>query len=683
MNSFSSFTGILLVISLSAVSLSAQPLNAGSNKPEVMLKVAEARMAEKDYYNALDWYEKYYDKTKDRGVAYQIATLELSLRDYVKAETWYSRALTRDKKEKKPEHPDVLFYYGRVLKMNEKYDDAVVALEDYIASSADTVKIALAKAELTGAKMSYAMKENPRLTVAPLSAKINTTNAEYSPSFNNGNLYFTAYRNATGPIVLNGKEGDYHAKVYFSKKSDAGWGEPKAINDEVNRPGSDQGNVSVSPKGDVMYFTRTALNGNVLSESKIYFSLKGDDGRWGAANEVKGVNGEFIAKQPCVGELFGKDVLFFVSNMPGSQGFDIYYATKVDNGSYDLPVNVGPVINTVGDEETPFYSDGKLYFSSTGHPGIGGFDVFVTQWNGSNWSPVKNMGRGINSPADDEYFTMDAAGNGFVVSNRVGTKSLKSKTCCDDIFGVAMEPIKADLHAIALDGSIVLKNVDFQLVELTGGNDGAADKQTGDAYASDLSLNKSYAVIATKKGFYPDTARFNTVNLIQTITIEKKLKLKAIPPPPPPVVVAPPKPKPRIRTVTRNEKIRIDNIYYAYNDYHIVYEDAKKALDYLYGIMAQYPDMVIELGSHTDARGADAYNMKLSQKRAEAAREYLIGKGIKGERIKAQGYGETQILNQCKNGVKCTDEEHQQNRRTEFKILSGPTEIQITEQTKE
>ena len=98
--------------------------------------------------------------------------------------------------------------------------------------------------------------------------------------------------------------------------------------------------------------------------------------------------------------------------------------------------------------------------------------------------------------------------------------------------------------------------------------------------------------------------------------------------------------------------------------------------------MAKYPDMVIELGSHTDSRGNDDYNMKLSQKRAESARQYLLDKGITAARIKAQGYGESQIINQCKNGVKCTDEEHQQNRRTEFKILSGPTEIQITEQEK-
>ena len=673
---------IALCLSASA-RLAAQPLGNNSAKPEVMLKVAETRMGEKDYYNALDWYEKYYEKTKDKSIAYKIAETELSIRDYVKAETWFARAIDYERKTKKTEiHPDILFSYARVLKMNEKYDDAIIALQDYMAVATDSVKLILAKNELLGAKMTYALKDNPRLTVEPLGNKINTTNAEYSPSFSDGTLYFTAYRNKAGLIVLDGKEGDYHAKVYESKKIEKTWSEAKPLSDFINRPGADQGNVSISPDGKVMYFTRTALNGNVLSESKIYYSTKGADGAWGAANEVKGVNGNFIAKQPCLGELYGKDVLFFVSNMPGSQANDIYYATRIDDGSFDLPVNIGAPVNTVGDEETPFYRDGKLYFSSTGHPGIGGFDVFVSTWNGTNFSQPKNLGKGYNSPADDLYFTMDNNGNGFVVSNRVGTKSLKSKTCCDDIFGVNLEPIKIDLSAIALEGSKNLKGVDFQLVEMTGGSPGKTDRQTVDTYAADLDLNKSYLVIANKKGYYPDTARFNTVNLTQSTTIEKKLNLKPVPPP---VVVVPPpvKPKPKIRTVTRNERIKIDNIYYPYDDYHIVYEDAKKALDYIKNIMDQYPTIVIELGSHTDSRGNDDYNMKLSQRRADAARSYLLEKGIAAERIKAQGYGETQILNRCKNGVKCTDEEHQENRRTEFKIISGPTEIQITEQTKE
>ena len=212
---------IIAVVSVGASRLVAQPLGANASKPETMLKVAEAKMAEKDYYNALDWYEKYYDKTKDKGMAFNIGELHYSLRDYVKAELWFQRAIDREKKTKKVEHPEALFYYGRVLKMNEKYEDAMAALEDYIAMSTDTVKLALAKNELLGAKMTYAMKENARLTVAPLGGKINTTNAEYSPSYSNGTLYFAAYRN-TGPIVLNGKEGDYHSKVYQSKKLEGG-----------------------------------------------------------------------------------------------------------------------------------------------------------------------------------------------------------------------------------------------------------------------------------------------------------------------------------------------------------------------------------------------------------------------------------------------------------------------------
>ena len=144
--------------------------------------------------------------------------------------------------------------------------------------------------------------------------------------------------------------------------------------------------------------------------------------------------------------------------------------------------------------------------------------------------------------------------------------------------------------------------------------------------------------------------------------------------------------KPKVITVKRNERIKLENIYYkldkfAANDVDMENWDlARQSLDFLYNIMVKYPDMVIELSSHTDSRGSDKYNLELSQKRAVEAEKYLNAKGIEKSRIVAKGYGETRLINECKNGVKCTEEQHLQNRRTEFRILSGPTTIEITEQ---
>jgi outer membrane protein OmpA-like peptidoglycan-associated protein/tetratricopeptide (TPR) repeat protein len=750
---------------LQGIGVLAQPVGSSD---EIMLKVAEERMEQKDYYNALDWYEKYYDKTKDKSVAYQIGMMHYNLRDYVKAETWLNRVLTAGKRKggNPNEYPDAGFHYGRVLKMNEKYDDAIVALEDFLAKSKEADKIILAKNEIIGAKMAAGLRENAKLLVENMPNKINTPNAEYSPTYDvaNSALYFTAYRK-TEIAAFDGKD-DAFAKVYRAFKSPRGWAEAEVLSDAVNRPSTNQGNVHLSPDGKILFFTRTALEGNTLSDSKIYYCLN-SGGNWSPANEVQGINGNYIAKQPCVGELFGKEVLYFSSNMPGTKGgFDIFYATKKSDGVYDTPVNLGAVINTVGNEETPFYAASKLHFSSNGHPGIGGYDVFSADWNGAQWDAPKNMGKGYNSPADDLYYTMNKGGQGFVVSNRVGTKSLKSKTCCDDIFSLQIEQARADLKAYAFSGSKRLDGITFQLAEVEGNGLGKVDwfKAPDNEFLSGLALNKSYRVVASKDGFASDTIYFNTVGLRENMTYEKRLNLEQL------VAAAPPAPvkltlkalaqlkdkplknvtyrltekggktesrtgdelftqlvvnktylligerakciadtiefstngfdksitiekmlklRPMLKTLTKTDKINLPNIYYKLSKFAANDMDmdnfylAQQSLDYLYGIMAKFPEMRIELSSHTDAQGSDASNLILSQKRADGAKQYLINKGVVSERIVAKGYGETQIINHCKNGVKCADDEHKQNRRTEFRIISGPTEIAVEEQVED
>jgi outer membrane protein OmpA-like peptidoglycan-associated protein/tetratricopeptide (TPR) repeat protein len=750
---------------VNSMGVMAQPVGSSD---EILLKTAEDCMEKKDYYSALEWYEKYYDKTKDKSVAYQIGMMHANLRDYAKAETWFGRVVSAGKrKDGDPnEYPDAGFHYARMLKMNEKYEDAMDAFETYLMKAKDADKVFLTKNEIIGARMASGLRENPKLTVENMPNKINTPNAEYSPTYDaaNSTLYFTAYRKAE-IAAFDGKD-DAYAKVYRAFKSPKGWSEAEVLGDVINRPSVNQGNVNLSPDGKMLFFTRTELDGNVLNESKIYYSIN-NGGNWSPASEVQGINGNYIAKQPCVGELFGNEVLFFSSNMPGSKGgFDIFYATKKADGMYDAPVNLGAVINTVGNEETPFYNNGKLYFSSTGHPGIGGFDVFSTAWSGSEWGTPQNMGRGYNSPADDLYYTMAKDGQGFVVSNRVGTKSLKSKTCCDDIFSLQVEQIKVDLKAYSFSGSKRLDGINFQLAEVNGRETGKVDwfKAPENEFLSGLSLNKSYRVVASKDGYMSDTIYFNTVGLRENTTYEKRLNLEQIAAAAPPVAVKvtlkalaqlKEKPlrnvtyrliekggktesrtgdelftllfvnktytligekakciadtiefstngvdksvtiekmlklRPMLKTLTKTDKINLPNIYYKLSKFAANDNDmdnfylAQQSLDYLYGIMVKFPEMRIELSSHTDAQGSDASNIILSQRRADGAKQYLTNKGVASDRIVAKGYGETQLINHCKNGVKCPDDEHKQNRRTEFRIISGPTEIAVEEQVED
>jgi peptidoglycan-associated lipoprotein len=669
---------IILILSIAAFSsLLAQPF--GATKPEIMLKVAEECMVNKDYYNALEWYDKYYESEKDKSVAIKIAELNYLLRDYAKAESWYARAIGNKKDSIADEA--VRFKYARALKMNEKYDEAISVFQEYLASTTDAKMKTLTQNELEGCKMARKMVAPENIIVANIGNKVNTTNGEYSPSWLSENeIIFTSHRSKEVIIMDGSKGGDqYRAKIYTSKKGAKGaWADPKVLDDEINRPGYEQGNVALHPRGNLMYFTRAELEGTVLKSSSIYYSVKDEKEQWGPANEVKGINGTYIAKQPAIGELFGKEVMFFVSNMEGGKGgFDIYYATKLSDGTFSTPNNLGPTINTVGDEETPFYKDGKLYFSSNGLPTIGGFDIFVSTWNGAEWSAPSNLGKGFNSNVDDLYFSLDEDGyNGLIVSNRVGTKSLKSKTCCDDIFSFSIEKIKADLTALTLEKNKSLSGATVQLMEMDNGRIVKADSKTnagGNSFNYLLDIDKAYMIVGSKSGYTSDTVSFNTVGLLKKTKIEKKLNLKSVPK----VVVKTPNKDSVV--VSINEPIRLNNIYYNYDDDKIL-PDAEPDLNYLDSLMKRYPDMVIELSSHTDARGNDAYNQRLSQRRAESAKQYLIKRGITEPRIRPVGYGESIILNRCTNGIKCNDDEHRFNRRTEFKIVAGPTSITIKKQ---
>jgi peptidoglycan-associated lipoprotein len=350
-------------------------------------------------------------------------------------------------------------------------------------------------------------------------------------------------------------------------------------------------------------------------------------------------------------------------------------------------VNLGEILNTSGDEVTPYYNDGKLYFSSNGHIGMGGLDVFVSTWDGTGWSAPMNLGKGFNSSADDKAFSIDKEGNGFLASNRIGgtgkLKTIKNApslgaTCCDDVFLIIKDKIKVGLIATVVDKSKKpLNGTNIQIIEMTNnqpGNTTTKDNKTGNNYESPLTLERSYMLVTSKDGYVSDTTYFNTVGFKKSDNITKNIVLKA---------GKKAVPTDEFVTVEINQPIELENILYDYNKADIRSE-SEGDLNELADLMVKYPDMVIELSSHTDSRGKDAYNLDLSQRRANSVVKWLNEKrGITSDRLKPVGYGETVLKNRCGNDVKdCSEEEHQANRRTEFKIIAGPKEIKVTKKEK-
>ena len=663
MKKLSTFVAILLSF---AITMNAQPVGGKLNKAQ-KLKVANEQYEMGDYYNALDWYTKVLEEdASDVLVIGKIAETHFQLRDLKEAQKWFEKVI---KKDKTKIYPDAEFHYARILKMNGEMNDAKAAFEHFGTESNNAALKQLAQVELEGIQLLKNMASNDDITTSDAGDNINSPYTDFSPVYGaNGEMYYGAM-SAKEVVVMNGDDQDYFAKIYTANKSGDSWAKSSELGSNINRPGVHTGNVALSPDGNVMYFTRTEFSSNKMTASTLYSSTKGTNG-WGPSYPVEGL-GDYIVKHPAVGEMFGKDALFFVSDMAGGQGgYDIYYAT-IDGDKLGAATSIGKSINTIGDELTPYYSNGVLYFSSTGHPGIGGLDAFSSEWTGS-WSAPVNMGKEINSSYDDIYFNLDNSGyNGFVVSNRPSGRSLKSETCCDDIYDVNILEVLLDLEALAFTGAdgSPLNGVTVQLVEMMGGSEGKTETDTranGHIFGFPLTRETAYKIIASKKGFKDAVAQFNTTGLAKSQTITKKMTLAPI------IIETVIEEVIVYDTIKSQQPIRLNNILYDFGK-STIKPEAEQDLNLVLNYLGQYPDLVIELSSHTDNIGKEASNQRLSQKRAEAAKKWFMAKGIAPNRVQAVGYGENVPVagNEFDDGAD-NPEGRKLNRRTEFKIIGGP-----------
>lgn len=652
-------------IVLFSVAIQAQPLT--STPYDLMLETAHEQFEKGDFFNAVEWYEKCYKEQREPDIAILLGLCHYILRDYKRSEGYYRRVLARDNTN---EYLEDRYLYAKSLKALGLYPEAAEQFGLFIKDTGDMELKALAEVEIQGMKMAKSLNENIEAEVIFGGNNINTPFTEFSPRYSkDGKVYFAAIQSKK-EIVMDGKTDDYYSQIYVAEKDkDGEFGKPQALNSLINREDFHTGNVCFTADGQMMFFTRALLEKNELSDSRLFYSQMTDAG-WGPPQEVSGINGNFIIRHPAFGELFGREVIFFSSNMPGGQGgFDIYYANRDGETKFSSPVNLGPVINTTKDEITPFYHKGTLYFSSDGLPVLGGFDIFKTTWDGSSWSTVENMGLNYNTPTDDMFFSLNESGSdGFLISNRPDEKkrTLQSKTCCDDIYTIHIRDIVIDLQAQIFDeaGEPVVGGI-MTLTDLSGAKDpNSKPNSESNEYRFLLDSDRSYKVVATHPSYFPDTLEFNTAGIIDDYTVKKRMVLKALPK------------EPDFEIVTINQDIRLNNIYYDFDDWKIL-PDAEKDLQTLVDLMMRYSDMVIELSSHTDAQGISTYNQSLSQKRAESAKAWIVSKGIDPSRINPVGYGESQILNHCVNGVRCTDDEHRFNRRTTFKIIAGPQTIEM------
>ncbi|MCK0131995.1 OmpA family protein [Flavobacteriaceae bacterium F08102] len=385
---------------------------------------------------------------------------------------------------------------------------------------------------------------------------------------------------------------------------------------------------------------------------QLYKADVNPDNTWTNIVKLPFNSDEFQTGLPTLNE--DETKMYFVSDRPGSIGkTDIYVVDIYPDGTYGEPKNMGPRINTEEREMFPHMGkDNMLYFSSNGHPGYGNLDVFVTKIYDNTVSIPLNLEEPINSEKDDFSYIMRTDRQGYFSSNRSegkGDDDIYSFMVDEPIFIECLQTVKGvvknrDTDELIPGALVTIYDSEGNVLQQT-----AADEINA-SYSFDIPCNATFKITSVQDGFVAVEEQIKTINDLDGPVIEQDLLMS-----------------PEFVIVGDEVLVNINRIYFDFDKSNIR-KDAAEQLDRVVEVMNKYPEMKIMASSHTDSRGPKAYNMKLSERRAKSTVDYIISKGIDASRIKSQGFGESKLVNKCSDGVPCSKEEHQLNRRTEFKI---------------
>jgi len=634
------------------------------------IKKAKKQMALYNYSQALLTLNKSLQKENvdKREATLLMAECYRKQNDVQHARGWYEKTIEYGNPE-----PATLFNYAQVLRSCGEYLKAKEVFLQYNALSPTDPRAiifaAFCDSALIWVNITPSFEVKNALT-------LNSKQSDFGPVFYQNWLCFTSDR--LTPVNNNKKygwTGNNYLRMFYA--------EPVFINDFYNdfkdiRLAPERFNQSYhdGPASFNQNFTEAFINRTIMYKDKgkkdqhqirthllKIYSSHHDKSNWTKPTPFFLNNNDYSIGHPTL--LKDGNVLYFVSDMKnGYGGTDIYRCLRADN-KWSAPVNLGPVINSFGNEMFPFLADnGDLYFASDGLPGLGGLDIFIThQVNDSTWTKPQNLNQPVNSSYDDFSLCINKNNvNGLFSSSRPGGVGNDDLYIFRHSSEVTPAPKLNTFAAITyLSGYVKDKTTlnpinDATVFFLNQGKNQALVLKT-DAngyYRTQVTPGNPYTVKAMQTGYIADCYLFTPDTLNKAVE----------------------RPAPRDLLLDQlhvNRTFVLDNIYYDLDKYYIR-PDAHPALDKLVLIMKENP-VNIELGSHCDSRASDAYNLILSQNRAESAVRYIVMQGINPGRITAKGYGETQLVNKCKNGVPCTDAEHQLNRRTEFKVISWSDDL--------
>lgn len=639
------------------------------------LKAADNYFQKGDYFSAAQYYEKYFgsDKAKEKPgynpyspqagnkkkqtavsskeqATWQLAESYRMLNYPAKAAPYYKQAMEMDKTK----FPLAGYHHATMLRALGNYEEAEQAFKTFLSEYAtdDEYKKGAEK-EIKNLQFIQAQLKKKDLkyyTVNKAPEGLNSTGGNYAPAWlNSTTLLFTSTR----PDDTTSKTKNYTNRVYQAVYTGGTLGDIK----KAKMPqGKDiqQGVVSATPDGNTIFLTRWTLSGN-KKVSAIYSSSRSGDG-WSEPTMLDAsVNAAGASTQQPFVTADGKYLLFASDRSGGQGGFDIWYA-PLEGGKPGAPVNMGNVVNTMYDEQAPFYHEASksLVFSSNGKVGMGGYDFFQSKGNINSFSEPVNLGYPVNSIKDDIYFT--SRGGAKNMLEDVMLSSDRDAACCLELFYLKkIRPLKQ------IAGRVVSCDA---TQPLTGATVAVTDAATGTTvYTAPVGADGSYSftledhlpvkVKAEATGFVANSTDVS----VPTDPEEEKFNYPdlCLQPVPPQV----------------NETFVIENVYYDFNK-SALKPESSPALDEVVRMLNAYPSMVIEIGAHTDNIGTQKYNQALSEARAKSVVAYLISKGIDAERLKAKGYGESIPIepNKTPEG-RDNPAGREKNRRTEFKVLEN------------
>jgi outer membrane protein OmpA-like peptidoglycan-associated protein len=639
------------------------------------------------YQTAIDLYSKLLADNPNNGYYNYMVAESYRLSNRIKdAEPYYihagGRGVSKD---------TVKFFYAQSLKSNGKYQEARRELDELIKNTTAQALKERASAELEGLTQLEKLNGNTNYYRVKNLELINTPSAEYAPVYLNNELYFSTNR---GNGKIYEATGTPYSDLYkvATRGANVDMATVQALPAPINDPIRNEGCVTFTPDGRIMVFAKGNTSKKNGGEDVDLYLVRWRNGEWSEPTKINApVNVQYRGENAIEMErnygwdstpAFSPDgrTLYFASNRQDRNaqgGTDLYSAQMDSRGRFTRVRNLGPEINTPGNEMFPYVSeDGRLYFSSDGHPGYGGLDLFVVnRRNGKN--TIENLGQPMNSTGDDFGIFLFRADRGFFTSNREGGKG------DDDIYTFVNEDPNLKVVNYALQGITYFKDKDDNLQVLPNTRVTLLDSQgeamqdyvTGNdgKFLFRVYENEDYNLVAENEGYLtkrqPWTMKGKSVdpstlkNLVTNITLDTIVILdrKAV-----------------------NETFVLENIYFGFDSTDIKPEAAQE-LDKLAQLLIDNPEIKIEMGSHTDSVGSFDYNIDLSRRRAESTVRYLINKGISPDRLTAKGYGETQPIARNTNPDGSDNPAGRaKNRRTEFKILEvGVLPRTIEEETGE